>query len=556
MAAEKWKLGCRTAPVEEPYYGDVAPGIGLCLPVLWTASLPAQVRADLAAQLDALIVADERSQGRWLKARRELSLETVREAEAQDRAVAAELRGIRRESLSGDDRTRYDVFEYRLRRRLEQFRLRLYLTPFWEDTRFGPGLFNVVVRPRGPTAAASGDDEALVRRVEQQIELLREAMRTGMLPSKSRARWPQGMVEQSLRVHPRAYIPQNKFLLEEFLPACPDSASLGEWPNGAEVYRELVRRSTTTSLEPEEIRKLGLAEVKRIRGEMAALLPAIGYEGSLDDFFAASRTDPRFYCETEAELLAAFRAAAAKIEPLVEKLFLRTPGRVFTIEPRRGPGGPPAVYNSDQAVVFVSVLPLDLYPNFEIVPLLLHEGAPGHHLQFSLDRQSRGVETRRRYSAFTEGGALYAESLGEEMGLYDNTLDKFGQLSMDLMRAVRVVMDTGVHLDGWSLEDAKEYFLETTGRPEELADSEVARVEYAPPGSQLAYKIGALRFHAMRERAEQKLGRRFDLRKFHDAVLSWGPLPLDVLEVKVDECLAEPGCVLGGITPPGASKPD
>ena len=150
-----------------------------------------------------------------------------------------------------------------------------------------------------------------------------------------------------------------------------------------------------------------------------------------------------------------------------------------------------------------------------------------------------------RNVAFREGWALYAETLGEELGLYGDPYDKFGQLSMDLMRSVRVVADTGVHIHGWSVAEAKQYFLAQTGRPEELVDSEIARLFYRP-GFQLAYKIGAMRFQAMRERVAQKLGRRFDLRNFHDAMLRWGPLPLDILEAKVEDCLEEPDCMLAG----------
>jgi uncharacterized protein (DUF885 family) len=447
--------------------------------------------------------------------RQDLSESGFRTREARHRATLEALEGIPRRSLGGDDRTLYDLVVWDLERRLERFRLRMYLMPFWGDPDLPP--------PDGDAA-----------HIRQLIALLRQGIQARMLPSRSTVRELVSSVE-GMASDAQPLRELQTFLASEYVPACPEQVNFAAWPNGAEVYRELVRRTTTTTMEPAEVHELGLREVARIR-------EAIRQEAGGKDisrFLAEIHADGRFYFRKPEQLLAAWRAAAARIAPLVPKV-VSTPATPFRIEPAEH-GGPAGVYNpsGEPPTIWVEVSKLNIRPSFEIVPTLLHEGVPGHHLQLTLELR-REFDLLRKSEAFNEGWALYAESLGEEMGLYGDRDARLGRLSMDLMRAVRLVVDTGIHAYGWSPERARTYFVEQTGKSLELAALEVSRS--LRPGVSLAYKVGELRIRALRERAARKLGERFDLRSFNDTILRWGPLPLAVLEKKTEECLQEQAC--------------
>jgi uncharacterized protein (DUF885 family) len=273
---------------------------------------------------------------------------------------------------------------------------------------------------------------------------------------------------------------------------------------------------------------------------MSGVMSQVGFKGDLDAFLASMNADQRFYFADEQQLLDAYRAAVARIEPLLPKVIRTLPSSKLRVEAVRY-GGPAAVYRGTDAVVVVDVAKLSTRPKFEIIPLMLHEGVPGHHLQFALEKELRPHQVSVPQSvAFMEGWALYSETLGDEMGLYTDAYDKFGQLSWDLMRAVRLVVDTGIHHYGWTPERATEYFMQVTGKSREMADLEVPRS--TRPGISLAYKIGELRIRALRERIARKLGTRFDVRSFHETLMRWGNLPLDILDRKADECLADTAC--------------
>ena len=530
----------------------------LCLIAFTTRGATAE---DPAERMRALIVADEQSAkpspDRWP----DLSPEALREREALDRTTLAKLHAVTRKDLAAGDRTVYDLFEWRLNRRLEQFRLRLYLTPFWNDDRY--------VRFAGVlgTAAALSPDsrgkvESFPAHASQAVALLREGIRVRMLPSEDLVR----SVSEGCSASPPGVNPEDPgwnearkaakdfcdFLLNEYLPACPMSRSLSQWPNGAEVYRELVRRYTTTDLDPKQIHEFGVSEVARIRGAMLPVIARTGYPGSLDEFLKYARTEPRFYFSNGDDLLTAYRAALERIKPLVPTVIGHIPRRPLSVEPYQGdiaamwhapqPGQP-------EAVVYVAVNNPEIHPKFEIIPLMLHEGTPGHELQHAVadelkagnsDAISAFERNAGQNLAFAEGWALYAEGLGREMGLYTDPYDEFGELRMELTRAVRVVIDTGIQVDNWSDSRAKEYFLAETGKPQAEVDSEVSRTLW--PGGQLAYKVGQFRIQRLREEASRALGSQFNVRAFHDAILRWGPLPLDILERKLDDCLNAPSC--------------
>jgi uncharacterized protein (DUF885 family) len=514
-----------------------------------------------AERMRALIVADEESAklspDRWP----DLSPEALRERAALDHTTLDKLHAVARKDLAAGDRTAYDLFEWSLNRRLEQFRLRLYLTPFWSDDRY-VRFAGVLGTAAALSSESRGKVESFPAYARQAVALLREGIREQMLPAADLVRpLSAGCSASSSRANPedqrwnearKAAKEFCAFLANEYLPACPMSRSLSRWPNGSEVYQELVRRYTTTDLDPKRIHEFGVSEVARIRAAMLPVIARTGFKGSLDEFLKYARTEPRFYFSNGEDLLTAYRAALAQIQPLVPSVIGHIPQRPLKVEPYEGDVA--AMWHAPrsgrpEAVVYVAVNEPEIHPKFEIIPLMLHEGTPGHELQHAVADEVRAGNNDAisafefnagQNLAFAEGWALYAEGLGREMGLYGDPYDEFGELRMDLTRAVRVVIDTGIHADGWSEIRAQEYFLTETGKPQGEVDSEVSRTLW--PGGQLAYKVGQFRIQRLREEAAHALGPQFKVRAFHDAILRWGPLPLDILERKLDECLHAPSC--------------
>ena len=519
---------------------------------------------DPGVGLRALILEDQQSAktspDRWP----DLRAASLRGREALDRAELGKVHAIARGRLTADDRVLYDLFEWQLQRRLEEFRLRLYVTPFWSDERYVGNAGVLGLATSFPLATQRGKILAFPEFVNQVTALLREGMREKMLPSAALVRPIAGSCvsitsgnysdDAAVTSARKAAKDFCSFVTNEYLPACPHSRSLSEWPNGSEVYGELARRYTTTGLAPERIHEFGVAEVERIRRAMLPVIARTGFKGSLDEFLTFARTDPRFYFTNSDDLLRAYRAAVARIEPLVPKVVGHIPATPLRVEAYKNPGGPAAMWRAPgpgrpEGTVMVSVDDPGIHPKFEIVPLMLHEGTPGHHLQHAVAYELAGghddaVSAFQRDAgqnpAFAEGWALYAEGLGREMGLYTDPYDEFGELRMELTRAVRVVVDTGIHQYGWSVRAAEQYFAMETGKPGAEIDSEVSRTVW--PGGQLAYKVGQERILHMREITSAALGSQFDLRRFHDAILRWGPLPLEILERRLEECLKEQAC--------------
>jgi len=345
------------------------------------------------------------------------------------------------------------------------------------------------------------------------------------------------------------------FLNSEYMPAAQDSAGLSTWPGGANLYEFLAREATGTQLEVDQIRDVGMHEVDRIRQEMEALLPKIGHGKTVGEAFNWIQNAPELHCKSGDELLTAYRATAKRIDPTIMNLFTvlpRMPYGVDGVKRGRGLGG---VYRhpgnaSGPGIVTVDIAKPEIRPTNEIMAIMLHEGVPGHHLQYalSLERRTRESDDDRkaedalnqsqsfsiRDTGFVEGWGLYAESLGDELGLYDNPLDKFGELNLELARAARVVIDTGINSLGWEQERAIHYFAEVTGKPISVAKDEVD-VATSNPGGLSAYTIGQQQFQSMRSRAAEELGSRFDVGEFHNLVLQSGPLPFDVLEQHLQE---------------------
>ena len=344
-----------------------------------------------------------------------------------------------------------------------------------------------------------------------------------------------------------AYKELYDFLVNEYLPQSRDSIGISDVPNGKEWYEYLARYHTTTDLTPDEIHEIGLKEVAKIRAEMEKIIAISDWDGDKSDFnsfLEYLRTDSRFYYETGEELLQAYRAMSKEIDAYMPTLFNKLPRAPYGVIPipmESAPFTTTAYYNAPSAgrpgYYYANLYMPEVRPKYEIPVLSVHEAVPGHHHQISLAQEMDNVPNFRKYlsiTAFVEGWGLYSEQLGESMGIYDDPYDKFGQLTYDMWRAVRLVVDTGMHYKGWSREDAVNLFLENTAKTEQDINNEVDRY-IAWPGQALAYKIGQLKIMELRDKSKEALGDDFDIKDFHDHILSFGSIPLNILEEKVDE---------------------
>jgi uncharacterized protein (DUF885 family) len=420
--------------------------------------------------------------------------------------------------------------------------------------------------------------EAVPKNVEQNLVLLQEGLKKGYTPPKLMLRdvpkqiadlipsdpiaspllqpfteFPVGfseadrarLTQRAKRIYADSVQPAfqklHDYFTSTYLPACRESIAATTLPNGAAAYAFHVRWQTTTNLSPQQIHETGLSEVKRIRAEMDKVIASTGFKGSFHDFTEFLRTDPRFFYDQPQDLVNGYRIVAKKIDPELAHLFgklPRLPYGVCVIPEFKAPSQTTAYYQQGAPSAgrpgcnFVNTYNLHARPKWEMEALSLHESVPGHHLQISLAQEMEGQPEFRKhigYSAFVEGWALYCESLGEELGMYKDPYSKFGQLSYEMWRAVRLVVDTGMHSMGWTREQAIQFFNDHTGKTDQDIIVEVDRY-IVWPGQALAYKLGQLKIRQLRTEAEQKLGARFDVRKFHDAVLENGAVPLNALE--------------------------
>jgi uncharacterized protein (DUF885 family) len=423
--------------------------------------------------------------------------------------------------------------------------------------------------------------EALPRNVNEQLALLKEGLSRGYTPPKITMRdvpkqiadlipedpmqsallapltdFPNGipladrdrLTDRAKQLYTQAVRPAflklHDYVTNTYIPACRENIAATALPNGAAAYAYHVRWQTTTNLTPQQIHEIGLSEVKRIRAEMDKVIASTGFQGSFHEFTEFLRTDKRFYFDKPEDLVNAYKVIAKSVDPELVHEFGKLPRNQYGVIPIpdfKAPSQTTAYYQPGApsagrpGYYFVNTYNLAARPKWEMEALSLHESVPGHHLQISLAQELPDVpEFRKRvgYSAYVEGWALYGESLGEELGRYKDPYSKFGQLTYEMWRAVRLVVDTGMHNMGWSRDQAIQFFKDNTGKTDQDISVEVDRY-IVWPGQALAYKIGQMKIRELRTAAERRLGAKFNVRSFHDAVLENGALPLSVLESRV-----------------------
>ena len=538
--------------------------------------------------IEASAVGDTRYNDRWP----EQTLEAYARHHDEDAAVHKRLAGIDRTRLPATEQLNYDLFKRDLDDRIEGYRFRDFLMPISQQG--GPqAAADEALRAVRMTRAKDYEDyigrlEAFGRYADQTIELMTQGVKEGRVPPRVLMERVPRQIEQQIVEQPeasafyapfkelpadipadtRAWLSERaatavravvvpayrrllKYFKETYLPASRGSIGASSLPDGKEYYAFRARYFTTTKLTPDQIHELGLGEVARIRGKMDAIIQQLAFKGSFEDFVQFLRTDPQFYYKTPEELFTAYQALAKRVDPELVHLFgklPRLPYGVKAIPADLAPDVTTAYYYQGSleggraGTYYVNLYKPETRPRYEMEALTLHESVPGHHLQIALAQELPDVPKFRRFNsgaftAFTEGWGLYSESLGDELGLYRDPYSKFGQLTYEMWRAVRLVVDTGIHAKGWSRSQAIDYFKANAAKTELDIVNEVDRY-IAWPGQALAYKIGELKIKELRARAREKLGDKFDVRAFHDVVLGSGAVPLDILERNVDEYVA------------------
>jgi uncharacterized protein (DUF885 family) len=505
-------------------------------------------------------------------------------------------RSIDRSKLAANEQVDLDLFIRRLAGQVEGFRF-----PFEEIalTQYG-GVQQDVPWTLGnaPTATLRDDEDLLARLrslpvlVDQHIALLEKGLAAGVTPPKSLMQgvpdqvralvttesenpWQSPLlarfrqISSSVPPDDQALIRREallaytekaapafrrllRYLTETYIPGAQESISLAALPDGAAWYAYNLRKSTTTDLTPQQIHEIGLAEVKRIRSEMDKVIAGSGFKGSFADFVRYLHTDPRFFYDKPEELVAGYRAIAERADRGMAALFgtlPRLPWRVLPIPAEIARSRATAYYEPGSLSTdrpgscFVNTYDLKARPRWEMEALALHECVPGHHLQVSIAQTIKDVPKWRNYhdyTPFVEGWGVYAESLGDEMGFYRDPSFKFGRLSYEMWRALRLVVDTGIHSQGWTRQRAVDYFRDNTAQDDRALRAINAEIDryISSPGQAVAYKIGELKFKELRAYAQKELGPAFDLRAFHDEVLRHGAVPLDLLEQSIKAWVA------------------
>ena len=520
---------------------------------------------------------DERYNDRWT----DQSLAAIARREAHERDVLATLQRVDRTGLSEAERLNYDVFLWQQARAVERQEFREWQRPVsqrggvqtaeeiagvlpfrtekdYEDwiarLRGVPTLVEqTTVLMREGLAAGNTPPRVLMERVPGQIEaqVVDDPTKSpfyapfermpGNIPLASR----QTLQARAREVIESSVVPAYRgfaaFFSDEYLPGCRDGIAAADLPDGKAYYDFVAGYYTTTALTADQIHQTGLEEVARIRAEMEKIRVEVGFEGSMGEFFSYLRSDPKFFFDSPEALLTGYRAVSKRIDPELVKVFRTLPRMPYGVRPIPDSIAPDtttayyqpgAVDGSRAGFYYVNLYRPEVRPKWEMMALSLHEAVPGHHFQFARGMEMPDVPMFRKvayFVAYGEGWGLYAERLGYDMGLYDDPYDRMGQLAYDMWRAVRLVVDTGMHSKGWSRQQAIDFFMENSPKTLQDVTNEIDRY-IAWPGQALAYKIGQMKISSLRETAREALGDDFDLRDFNDAVLETGSVPLDTLE--------------------------
>jgi uncharacterized protein (DUF885 family) len=362
---------------------------------------------------------------------------------------------------------------------------------------------------------------------------------------EDRARLTAAYEDKIANVIVPAYARLANFVGDEYLTASRETVGLYAQPNGESWYEYMVRIRTTTDMTPDEIHQVGLDEVARIHGEMRKVMDEVGFDGDLKEFFEFVNSDPQFFFDEPEQLIQGYRDMAEHVNTLAEglfEIFPKTDFEVRRVEPFREKSASGGAYmagtpdGSRPGVFYANAYDLSARPKWAMESLYLHEAIPGHHFQIMLQRENEDLPRFRRFggfTAFSEGWGLYAESLGKEIGVYTDPYQYFGGLNAELWRSIRLVVDTGIHAKGWTRQQVLDFMYENSAVAEARAVSEAERF-MAIPGQALAYKVGQLKMRAIRDKAEERLGDRFNVKAFHTQVLKDGAMPLSMLEAKID----------------------
>lgn len=547
---EEWERGMRESPEEATYRGD------------------------------------KRYNDRWT----DMSLPAIQARMDGDRKALQRLRAIDRNALSEGDRLHYDVFAWDLEKAVERQQYREYLRPVSQrgGVQNAEGIAELL-----PFATAKDYRDWLARMdalpalIEQTTALMREGVAAGntpprvlmeRIPAQIRAqivedparspfykpftKFPDAIPEaersalqaQAKQVIAARIVPAYRafatYFDNEYLPGTRESIAAVDLPDGKAYYDFVARYFTTTDLGAEQIHQIGLTEVARIRAEMEKVKAEVGFKGTLAQFFEHLRTDPKFFHRTPGELFTAYQALSKRIDPELVKVFRTIPRLPYGVRPipdNIAPDTttayyqPGAVDGTRAGYYYVNLYKPEVRPKWEMMALSLHEAVPGHHFQFARGMELPDVPMFRRvgyFVAYGEGWGLYAERLGYDMGLYDDPYDRMGQLAYDMWRAVRLVVDTGMHSKAWSRDRAIAFFMDNSPKTRQDVVNEIDRY-IGWPGQALAYKIGQLKISELREKATKQLGPKFDLREFNDAVLGTGSMPLQALEAHIDAWMSQ-----------------
>ena len=373
---------------------------------------------------------------------------------------------------------------------------------------------------------------------------------SSLVPAADQARLRKAATDAFTQKVEPAYQKFHDFLATKYIPGCRTTIGTNKLPNGEKIYAYTTRQQTTTELTPAQIHQIGLDEVKRIRGEMDKVIASTGFKGDFHAFTKYLLTDPKFYYTDAESLLSGYRDIAKRIDPKLVEFFGILPRLPYGVRPvpaysEKSQAGayyePGSLKAGRPGYFFANTYDLPGRPKWGMETLTLHEAVPGHHFQIAIAQEMEELPEFRKnggYNAFAEGWALYAESLGYEMGFFKDPYQNFGHLGDEMLRAVRLVVDTGLHSMDWSREKAIQYFEENTGNPPHDIEVEVDRY-IVWPSQALGYKIGQLKIRELRTYAEKELGQKFDLRAFHDEVLKNGALPMSVLEAHLKEWVAK-----------------